>query len=58
MTIKPGNVNDLKMIEEMRKKIKKRANRKKVDINEQEDYFEGLSSDVKKVVRYRSKTVE
>jgi hypothetical protein len=37
MTVKPGNVNDLIMIEGLRKKIKKRANRKEVDLKDQDE---------------------
>ena len=62
MVIKPGSPADQKMIEKMRSLQKNRAYRKSVDEelekSEDESRFEGLSSDVKKLLRYRSKTVE
>jgi len=60
MTIKPGSPKDLKLIEKMRQEQKNRAYRKSIDRQlEDEDWrFEGLSSDVKKLLRYRSKTME
>ena len=58
MIIKPGNVKDLKMIEQMRQKQKSRANRKSVakildDETNQDARFVGISPDVKKLLRYR-----
>jgi len=68
MLVKPGSPKDLKMIEQLRLKYKNRTHRKNVsktldamDLAEEkrvrDDRFEGLSSEVKKLLRYRSKTV-
>ena len=62
MFLKPGSPSDLKMIERMRSVYKNRANRKSVenslDNERVPDYrFEGLSRDVKKLLRYRQKTM-
>ncbi len=55
------------MIEKLRKEIKKREARKeamkpvekdgKVKYEMEDDRFEGVSKDVKKLLRYRSKTI-
>lgn len=62
MAIKPGSPKDLIRIEQMRSEQKNRAFRKSIDHqldDKDEDWrFEGLSSDVKKLLRYRSKTSE
>jgi len=55
MMIKPGSPTDLIEIEILRAEMKQRSHRKEVD--EEDDQFDGLSSEVKKLVRYRSKTV-
>ena len=60
MIIKSGSPSDLKKIEEMRLFTKNRPNRKSVEQvldNDKEQRFEGLSSDVKRLLRYRQKTV-
>jgi len=56
--IRPGGPDDTRMIEEMRQKQKNRAYRKHVDIGEKgkDERFVGLSSNVKQLLRYRSKT--
>ena len=56
--LKPGSPTDTKMIEKMRTEQKNRAYRKEVDVTDKggDELFEGLSSDVKKLLRYRSKT--
>ena len=56
--IKPSGPKDLKLIETMREQVKGRANRKSVSKNLEDDRFEGLSSDVKRLLRYRSKTMK
>ena len=59
MFLRPGNLKDLKMIEKMRESQKNRANRKSVAkyLDDENDCrFEGLSADVKKLLRYRQKT--
>lgn len=53
--VKPGCPADVKVIEALRNEQKQRRNRKEVD--QEDDKFEGLSSEVKKLVRYRSKTI-
>lgn len=59
MVIKPGSTKDQKIIEKMRQAQKQRAHRKSVDLTaDADETFQGLSSEVKKLVRYRSKTVE
>ena len=62
MMIKPGNVSNLRRIEKIRVEYGKTAARGEVDINLDDDTgdekFEGVSKDVKRLVRYRSKTVE
>jgi hypothetical protein len=57
MITKPGSPWDLKRTEKLRNECKKRKNRKEIE-DEDDDKFEGLTSNVKKVVRYRSKTVD
>ena len=59
MIIKPGSVEDLKLIEKMRIKDKKRANRKSIEkeLKEDNDRFYGLSKEVKQLLKYRHKTI-
>ncbi|CDW73363.1 dhhc zinc finger domain containing protein [Stylonychia lemnae] len=66
MVIKPGSPTELKEIERMRKELKDRESRteavKTVEQNGkikyvEDDRYEGVSKDVKKLLRYRSKTV-
>ncbi len=65
--IKPGGPDDLKRIEQTRKELKKREARKGISRAVQEedgsvkivddDRFEGMSSEVKKLLKYRNKTI-
>lgn len=64
MTIKPSGPKSLKMIEKLRELYKQRKNRKSVQKNLElvesgvyDDRFEGLSPDVKRLLRYRNKTM-
>jgi hypothetical protein len=56
--VKPGSPADLRQIQLMRCEYKKRANRKSI-VNQVDnsDRFEGLTTDVKKLLRYRHKTM-
>ena len=59
--LKPGGPQDTKDTEKMRSEQKKRSHRKAVDDlslakDSTDERFEGLSSSVKKLLRYRSKT--
>lgn len=68
MTVRPGNPKDLERIEKKRKQQKDREHRKAVKVNvtnnnefsdeKEDDRFEGLSKDVKRLMKYRTKTVE
>lgn len=68
MTVRPGNPKDLERIEQKRKQNKDREHRKAVKVNitssnefrggKEDDRFEGLSKDVKRLMKYRTKTVE
>ena len=62
MVIKPGGPKDQRMIERLRHEQKQRANRKSVSDSlaskDNDRRFEGLTSDVKKLLRYRDKTME
>ena len=60
MVLKPGSARDQKFVEKMRTQQKKRAYRKSVrdSIDCEDQRFEGISSDVKKLLRYRTKTIE
>lgn len=51
--IKPGSPTDLRYIEQLRHQYKRREHRKEVE----DDRFEGLTADVKRLLRYRSKTM-
>jgi len=58
--IKPGSVVDTKRVERMRVKDKERASKRDYDRELDEDYddrFYGLSQQVKKLLRYRSKSI-
>ena len=60
--IKPGSTLDMKEIEKMRSDQKQRAFRKSIeesldDDTSKDDRFAGLSSDVKRLLRYRQKTL-
>lgn len=57
--LKPGGPKDTVMIEKMRQEQKNRAYRKDIDLTEKskDERFEGLSKNVKGLLRYRSKTV-
>jgi palmitoyltransferase len=57
MMVKPGSPLDIKRTEKLRAEAKQgREGRADVDADK-DDRFEGLSSEVKRLVRYRSKTV-
>lgn len=65
--IKPGSPVDLKRIENTRKELKKRETRKGINRAVEgddgriqfveDDRFEGMSSEVKKLLKYRSKSI-
>lgn len=55
MLIKPGSPIDLDNTEKLRKKYNKDVARKEFD--EENDKFEGCSSEVKALLRYRTKTM-
>lgn len=59
MVLKPGGPTEQQMIEAMRIEKKNRAHRKEVDVSEKtnDERFDGLTSDVKRLLRYRSKTM-
>ena len=71
MVVKPGGPKDLKRIEGMRKEIKKREGKKGLKIADakdshqsskggdfvEDDRFEGMSKDVKSLLKYRNKTL-
>ena len=70
MTVKPGSPVDLLKIEKLRKENKKRENRKAALVRiegedtsnddsstAEDDRFEGLQKDVKRLMKYRSKTM-
>jgi hypothetical protein len=70
MVIKPGGPRDLLDNEQLRKEIKNRENRKEVRVNTgeaprtgsaeaivEDDRFEGLQKDVKRLMKYRTKTM-
>ena len=62
MMIKPGSVVDIKRIEQLRVEYRKASVRRevKVDIddNTEDERFTGVSTAVKRLVRYRNKSVE
>jgi hypothetical protein len=69
MTVRPGNPRDLARIEEKRKQAKDREHRKAAKVNwndnshsldavKEDDRFEGLNKDVKRLMKYRTKTVK
>eukprot|EP00356_Strombidium_inclinatum_P016245 CAMPEP_0170486962 /NCGR_PEP_ID=MMETSP0208-20121228/5852_1 /TAXON_ID=197538 /ORGANISM="Strombidium inclinatum, Strain S3" /LENGTH=306 /DNA_ID=CAMNT_0010761057 /DNA_START=35 /DNA_END=955 /DNA_ORIENTATION=+ len=72
MIIKPSGPEDLIRIEKLRLESKQRAHRKEVNINlkdhpdvdkemdrlDNQEKFEGLSIDVKRLLKYRSKTMD
>lgn len=56
MIIKPGSLKDLRQTEKLRQQYKNRSNRKSVANeldNDKNDRFEGVSKDVKQLLRYR-----
>jgi len=70
MTVKPGSPKDLIKVEKLRKETKHRENRKAVKViiegeetttddsdKVEDDRFEGLQKDVKRLIKYRTKTV-
>jgi len=70
MTLKPGSPKDLIKVEKLRKETKHRENRKAVKViiegeetttddsdKVEDDRFEGLQKDVKRLIKYRTKTV-
>jgi len=58
MVVKPGSPKDLKKTEAYRSEAKEgRQGRQEVKDADNDDRFEGLTSEVKRLVRYRSKTV-
>lgn len=66
MVIKPGGPADLKDNEVLRKEIKNRESRKAAKVNTgdgphhevEDDRFEGLERDVKKLLKYKTKTMD
>ena len=59
MIIKPGSPSDLRKTEAMRQQQKNRAHRKSVEASLDDDTkFDGISADVKKLLRYRQKTLQ
>lgn len=61
MVIKPGSPKDQKIVQKLRQEQKNRAYRKALeDLSQidEDERFEGLSPEVKKLLRYRSKTIE
>jgi hypothetical protein len=68
MVIKPGGPADLERVEKYRKEHKQREHRKAVNVNldddgdatqaeVEDDRFEGLQKDVKRLMKYRTKTL-
>lgn len=69
MIIKPGGPADLERVEKYRKELKQREHRKAVNVKlddkdgganaetEEDDRFEGLQKDVKRLMAYRTKTL-
>ena len=69
MIIKPGGPRDLMDNEQLRKEVKNRENRKAAKVNVEppragsaeaiveDDRFEGLQKDVKRLMKYRTKTM-
>jgi len=71
MTVRPGNPTDLARVEGKRKQSKDREHRKAAKVNlgpegghgdsdaleKEDDRFEGLAKDVKRLMKYRTKTV-
>lgn len=57
MIVKPGSPKDLRAIEAMRDKNKQRSHRKDIQDQLDQDRFDGVSTDVKQLLRYRHKTL-
>ena len=62
MMIKPGSIQDVKRVEQLRVEYKKDMNRREVkvdmDDNTEDERFTGVSQAVKRLVRYRNKSVD
>lgn len=60
--IKPGGPKDLRKVENLRETMKNRAHRKSIsrDLDDpaKEDRFEGVSKEVKQLLKFRHKTVD
>jgi hypothetical protein len=52
--VKPGSPTDLKKVEILREQYKRRQNRKLIRLDD--DRFDSVSTDVKRLLRYRHKT--
>jgi len=55
--VKANGPSELKKIEELRFIYKNRLSKKEADV-ENSDRFEGLSSDIKRTLRYRTKSID
>ena len=59
MILKPGSPSDLRKVESMRQTQKNRAHRKSVEASlDNDSKYDGISPDVKKLLRYRQKTMQ
>lgn len=58
--VKPNGPRDLRKVEKLREIYKQRVGRKFINLEDKttEDRFEGVSKDVKKLLRYRHKTMD
>lgn len=60
MIVKPNGPKDLRKVENLRELYKRRAGRKSLEYyldKDTDDRFDGVSKDVKKLLRYRHKTM-
>ena len=58
MVLKPSNPQDLQKVEEMRLKAKNRQHRRETKDDGKDDRFEGLHKDVKRLMKYKTKTIK
>jgi hypothetical protein len=58
MLIKPGGPYDLDNTEKLREYYKMKKTRKQLNIENGNDRFDGLSSNVKTLLKYRTKTID
>ena len=58
MVVKPGSPKDLRRVENLRDQLKRRTNRKSDKDALENDRFEGISSDVKQLLKFRHKTTD